>query len=118
MLFFWRELERQVRIEGTVVKTTAAGSGKYFNVRPVQSRLSAIASQQSAPIADRAALESNYAAVAAAIGDARRRARNTGAATACSRSASNSGRAAALVSTTASSTRAGRTGNGASRLQP
>lgn len=70
LLFFWRELERQVRIEGTVVKTTAAESDEYFNVRPLQSRLSAIASQQSAPIADRAALESNYEAVAAAIGDA------------------------------------------------
>lgn len=70
LLFFWRELERQVRIEGTVVKTSAAESDEYFNVRPVQSRLSAIASEQSAPIASRAALESNYAAVAAAIGDA------------------------------------------------
>lgn len=70
LLFFWRELERQVRIEGTVVKTTAAESDEYFNVRPLQSRLSAIASQQSAPIADRAALESNYEAVAAAVGDA------------------------------------------------
>lgn len=70
LLFFWRELERQVRIEGTVVKTTAAESDEYFNVRPVQSRLSAIASQQSAPIDSRAALESNYAAVAAAVGDA------------------------------------------------
>lgn len=70
LLFFWRELERQVRIEGTVVKTTAAESDEYFNVRPLQSRLSAIASQQSSPIADRAALESNYEAVAAAIGDA------------------------------------------------
>ncbi|OEZ99367.1 pyridoxine/pyridoxamine 5'-phosphate oxidase [Janthinobacterium sp. HH107] len=70
LLFFWGELERQVRIEGTVVKTTAAESDEYFNVRPVQSRLSAIASQQSAPIADRAALESNYEAVVAAVGDA------------------------------------------------
>jgi pyridoxamine-phosphate oxidase len=70
LLFFWRELERQVRIEGTVVKTTAAESDEYFNVRPLQSRLSAIASQQSAPIADRAALESHYEAVAAAVGDA------------------------------------------------
>ncbi|MGK5002478.1 pyridoxamine 5'-phosphate oxidase [Janthinobacterium sp. LB2P70] len=69
LLFFWRELERQVRIEGTVVKTTAAESDEYFNVRPLQSRLSAIASQQSAPIADRAVLESNYEAVAAAVGD-------------------------------------------------
>ncbi|MNK45537.1 Pyridoxine/pyridoxamine 5'-phosphate oxidase [compost metagenome] len=70
LLFFWRELERQVRIEGTVVKTTAAESDEYFNVRPLQSRLSAIASQQSAPIDSRAALESNYEAVAAAVGDA------------------------------------------------
>lgn len=70
LLFFWGELERQVRIEGTVVKTTAAESDEYFNVRPVQSRLSAIASQQSAPITDRAALERNYEAVATAVGDA------------------------------------------------
>ncbi|MGK5030627.1 pyridoxamine 5'-phosphate oxidase [Janthinobacterium sp. MDT1-19] len=70
LLFFWGELERQVRIEGTVVKTTAAESDEYFNVRPLQSRLSAIASQQSAPIDSRATLESHYAAVAAAVGDA------------------------------------------------
>ena len=70
LLFFWRELERQVRIEGTVVKTTAAESDEYFNVRPLQSRLSAIASQQSAPIESRAMLESHYEAVAAALGDA------------------------------------------------
>ncbi|WP_298402514.1 pyridoxamine 5'-phosphate oxidase [Janthinobacterium sp.] len=70
LLFFWRELERQVRIEGTVVKTTAAESDEYFNVRPLQSRLSAIASQQSAPIDSRATLESHYEAVAAAVGDA------------------------------------------------
>ena len=70
LLFFWRELERQVRIEGTVVKTTAAESDEYFNVRPLQSRLSAIASQQSAPIDSRATLESHYEAVAAALGDA------------------------------------------------
>src|SRR5450830_477154 len=69
LLFFWRELERQVRIEGTVVKTTAAESDEYFNVRPLLSRMAAIASQQSAPIADRATLEANYAAVAAAVGE-------------------------------------------------
>ena len=70
LLFFWRELERQVRIEGTVVKTSAAESDEYFNVRPLQSRLAAIASQQSAPIASRAALEANFDAVAAAAGEA------------------------------------------------
>lgn len=69
LLFFWRELERQVRIEGTVVKTTAEESDEYFNVRPLLSRLSAITSQQSAPIADRATLEANYEAVAATAGE-------------------------------------------------
>jgi pyridoxamine-phosphate oxidase len=69
LLFFWRELERQVRIDGTVVKTSAAESDQYFNVRPLLSRLSAIASQQSATIASRAALEANYEAVAAVAGD-------------------------------------------------
>lgn len=69
LLFFWRELERQVRIEGRVVKTSAAESDEYFNVRPLLSRLSAIASQQSAPIASRAELEANFDAVAAVAGD-------------------------------------------------
>ena len=69
LLFFWRELERQVRIEGTVVKTSAAESDEYFNVRPLLSRLSAIASQQSAPISSRAELEANYEAVAAVAGE-------------------------------------------------
>ena len=70
LLFFWRELERQVRIEGTVVKTSAAESDEYFNVRPLQSRLSAIASRQSATIGSRAELEANFDAVAAVAGDA------------------------------------------------
>ncbi len=69
LLFFWRELERQVRIENTMVKTSAAESDEYFNVRPLLSRLSAIASQQSAPIASRAELEANFDAVAAVAGD-------------------------------------------------
>ncbi|MET3132668.1 pyridoxamine-phosphate oxidase [Oxalobacteraceae bacterium GrIS 1.11] len=68
LLFFWPELERQVRIEGRVEKTSAAESDAYFAVRPLQSRLTAIASQQSAPIASRAELEENYAAVAAGAG--------------------------------------------------
>lgn len=69
LLFFWRELERQVRIEGRVEKTSPEESDKYFNSRPVKSRLSAIASHQSAPVANREALERHYEAVAAACGD-------------------------------------------------
>ncbi len=70
LLFFWSELERQVRIEGRVETTSAEESDKYFHSRPLKSRLSAIASQQSAPIANRAALEQNYEAVAAGAGEA------------------------------------------------
>jgi pyridoxamine 5'-phosphate oxidase len=64
LLFFWSELERQVRIEGKVERTSAEESDKYFNSRPLKSRLSAIASHQSAPIASRADLEHNYEEVA------------------------------------------------------
>lgn len=69
LLFFWSELERQVRIEGRVERTTQEESDKYFHSRPLKSRLSAIASHQSAPIASRAALEQNYDAVARQYGE-------------------------------------------------
>jgi pyridoxamine 5'-phosphate oxidase len=69
LLFFWSELERQVRIEGRVEQTSVEESDKYFNSRPLQSRLSAIASRQSAPIASRAALEQNYDTVARQYGE-------------------------------------------------
>ena len=78
LLFFWSELERQVRIEGRVETTSAEESDKYFHSRPLKSRLSAIASQQSAPIDNRAALERNYDAVAATAGDAPARPANWG----------------------------------------
>lgn len=78
LLFFWSELERQVRIEGRVETTSAEESDKYFHSRPLKSRLSAIASQQSAPIANRAALEQNYDAVAAQAGEAPPRPANWG----------------------------------------
>lgn len=78
LLFFWSELERQVRIEGRVEHTSAEESDTYFNSRPVKSRLSAIASQQSAPIASRAALEQNYEAVARQYGEEPQRPSNWG----------------------------------------
>jgi pyridoxamine 5'-phosphate oxidase len=61
LLFYWIELEREVRIEGTVEKTSAAESDAYFLSRPVASRLAAIASPQSAVIADRSMLDERYA---------------------------------------------------------
>lgn len=77
LLFFWRELERQVRIEGRVVKVSAADSDQYFYSRPLPSQLSALASQQSAPVASRAALDAQYEAVASA-GSAPQRPANWG----------------------------------------
>jgi pyridoxamine 5'-phosphate oxidase len=68
LLFFWRELERQVRIEGRVEKTSAEESDKYFYSRPVKSQLAAIASQQSEHIGSRSEMEEHYAAVEAASG--------------------------------------------------
>jgi pyridoxamine 5'-phosphate oxidase len=70
LLFFWSELERQIRIEGIVERTSAEESDKYFHSRPLKSRLAAIASEQSAPVANRAALEQHFDAVAAEYGDA------------------------------------------------
>jgi pyridoxamine 5'-phosphate oxidase len=78
LLFFWSELERQVRIEGKVERTSAEESDKYFNSRPLKSRLSAIASHQSAPIASRADLEHNYEDVARQVGETPQRPDNWG----------------------------------------
>lgn len=68
LLFFWPELERQVRIEGRVEQTSAAESDTYFYSRPMKSQLAAIASIQSAPIASRTDMEANYAAVERSVG--------------------------------------------------
>lgn len=57
LLFFWKELERQVRIEGTVSTIAPEESDAYFNSRPIGSRLGAWASPQSQKIADRAILD-------------------------------------------------------------
>jgi pyridoxamine 5'-phosphate oxidase len=69
LLFFWPELERQIRIEGRVERTSDEESDKYFHSRPLKSRLAAIASAQSMPIANRAALEMNYEATARQFGE-------------------------------------------------
>ncbi len=61
----WKTLRRQVRVRGPVSPVSEAESDAYFNSRSPQSRLSAIASDQSRPIADRAALEAKAARAAA-----------------------------------------------------
>jgi pyridoxamine 5'-phosphate oxidase len=57
LLFYWIELERQVRIEGVVAKTGADESDAYFASRPASSRIGAWASEQSQVIESRAVLE-------------------------------------------------------------
>ncbi|MGN6232912.1 MAG: pyridoxamine 5'-phosphate oxidase [Trinickia sp.] len=69
LLFYWIELERQVRIEGTVVKTSAEESDAYFNSRPLGSRIGAWASDQSRPIESRALLEAREKSFAERFGD-------------------------------------------------
>lgn len=69
LLFFWTELERQIRIEGRVERTSAAESDQYFHSRPLKSRLAAIASAQSEPIGSREAMEQQYESVAQQYGE-------------------------------------------------
>jgi pyridoxamine 5'-phosphate oxidase len=57
LTFFWKELERQVRVEGVVTKVSDEESDAYFNSRPESSRLGAWASPQSRVIASRTILE-------------------------------------------------------------
>jgi pyridoxamine 5'-phosphate oxidase len=61
LTFFWKEIERQVRIEGIVEKTDAAESDAYFFSRPQGSRIGAWASPQSTVIKSRDVLEENVA---------------------------------------------------------
>jgi pyridoxamine 5'-phosphate oxidase len=59
LVFFWKEIERQVRIEGGVEKTTPQESDEYFFSRPEGSRIGAWSSPQSKVIANRQMLETN-----------------------------------------------------------
>ena len=69
LLFYWIELERQVRIEGKVVKTSPAESDQYFLSRPLGSRIGAWASDQSQVIESRAVLEAREKEISEKYGD-------------------------------------------------
>ncbi|MCA8179768.1 pyridoxamine 5'-phosphate oxidase [Burkholderia vietnamiensis] len=69
LLFYWIELERQVRIEGRIEKTSADESDRYFASRPLGSRIGAWASEQSTVIDSRATLEAREKEVAARYGE-------------------------------------------------
>lgn len=59
LVFFWKELERQIRISGTVKKVSAGESDAYFTSRPQGSRIGAWASPQSQVIASREIIEAS-----------------------------------------------------------
>lgn len=63
LCFFWKELERQVRIEGTIEKISELASNEYFDSRPIGSRIGAWASPQSRVIASREIIETNVKAL-------------------------------------------------------
>jgi len=69
LLFYWIELERQVRIEGKVEKTSAQESDAYFASRPLGSRIGAWASEQSRELPSRTLLEEREKAFAERFGD-------------------------------------------------
>lgn len=69
LLFFWGDLQRQVHIEGRVERVSAAESDEYFDIRPLMSRIGAIASDQSKPVANREALEAQFTAAEAQYGE-------------------------------------------------
>jgi pyridoxamine 5'-phosphate oxidase len=63
LVFFWKELERQVRIEGACTKVSEMESDEYFHSRPLGSQLGAWASPQSRPIRGREVLDANLEAL-------------------------------------------------------
>ncbi len=69
LVFLWKELERQVRIDGRIEQVSAAESDAYFASRPLGSRHGAWASPQSAEIPDRAWLEARWHEAEARYGE-------------------------------------------------
>jgi pyridoxamine 5'-phosphate oxidase len=61
LVFYWRPLGRQVRVEGSVERVSEAESAEYFATRPRGSQLAAWASRQSRPLGSREELERRYA---------------------------------------------------------
>ncbi len=78
LLFYWIELEREVRIDGRVEKVSARESDEYFASRPLGSRHAAIASPQSEVVHGRGVLEARFAEAGERHGDNPRRPANWG----------------------------------------
>lgn len=69
LLFFWPEMDRQIRIEGCVKKVSYEQSEQYFHSRPRDSQLSAYISQQSQSVESRDALEHSLASATEGFAD-------------------------------------------------
>ena len=69
IVFLWKELERQVRVEGRVERVTAAESDAYYETRPLGSRIGAWASPQSRAIENRDWLQARWAELADKLGE-------------------------------------------------
>jgi pyridoxamine 5'-phosphate oxidase len=69
LLFYWAQLWRQVRIEGSIEKVSEAESEQYFQSRPLGSRIGAWASNQSRTIENRGELEKRFEEFSAKFGD-------------------------------------------------
>lgn len=67
--FHWKTLRRQVRIRGSVTRVSDGEADTYFASRAAQSRISAAASDQSRPLADRAVFEQRIAEISTIYGD-------------------------------------------------
>jgi len=70
LLFVWRSVDRQVRVEGSVERIDENASDAYFATRPLESRWSVYASRQSEPVESREALEAHFEAARRTYGDA------------------------------------------------
>src|SRR5438552_6765032 len=68
LVFYWRELDRQVRVRGEVVKLPGEESDRYFGTHPRESQIGAWASPQSRPLQDRAELDSRVDGVTRRFG--------------------------------------------------
>jgi len=69
LCFHWKSLRRQVRVRGEIIKADPADADAYFARRAAQSRISAIASDQSRPLPDRAVFEQRVAELSSIHGD-------------------------------------------------
>ena len=69
LTFLWKELERQVRIEGSVSKVSQRESEAYFRTRPKESQLGALASNQSEVVENRQILEMRFAELSVKYAD-------------------------------------------------